>query len=358
MVGGALDFTMNLVQRTRAFMRDRGMRSFEPREGAAHVLKRWMPAEEAEARIREIDEVLKFVGENRRPSYEFWTAGINLQTIRSVVERRGGRAPMPLFDNIGHGQVHAMVKSFGQRHLLIFQYGAKAFTNLFSKALVSVWLRMTQELHGRPDLIDDDHVLAFMRTLDATTALQKMMHGYLFLGKPWGGASVSLPEGPQAEMAGKLEVAMDLFIVAHEYAHILYEHESNRRLSRHDKELAADQLGLSLMFGAFEGDREDFVLPFCGAYLIIGVQEMIMRTICKIIGQPFDTNNYPAAIERCVNLLAICERSGMLTQMMEQVAMGMGVVVMKLYSLIEPALIDEGKHRPLSNIWISRTDSQ
>lgn len=357
-IGGLLDFNMNLVERTIAFIRDEGMKSFEPRDGAADVLKQWMPAEEADARIREIDGVLKIIGEHKRPSFEFWTLGMNLQTIRSVAARSGDVTPMPLFDSIGHGQVHAMVKSFGEHQLLVFQSGTKAFTNLFSKAFVSIWLSMSRELHGKPDRIDDDYVLAFMRDLEATAALQRMMHAYLFLGRPWGGVTVFLPEGPQAEMAGKLEIAIDLFMIGHEYAHILHAHESDTTLSRRDKELAADKTGLLLMLEAFDRGREDFVIPFSGAYLIIVVQEMIMRTVHTIVSRPFDSYGYPRAIERCVNLLAICGRAGILTPTIEQVALGMGVMLTKLYSLIEPALIEEGKQRRLSNIWIPREDSE
>jgi len=154
-------------------------------------------------------------------------------------------------------------------------------------------------------------------------------------------------------IASKFETAMDRFIVSHEYAHILHRHEpGGEPRQRQNQEKEADRTGLLLMLESWTGDEEDYVIPFCAAHVVIAVQQMIMGTVYSVTGRVDAQRNYSTALERKVNLMAVCERTRRLTPMMEQTALGLLGTLEALYRIIEPSLLETAKiGRPLAHLW-------
>lgn len=334
-----------------------GINDFDPRGGATRLLSEVLQPEEIPSSLAEIDSVLKAIPDKaKRWSCEFWLLAANLQVIRYIAKSHFDETPLPLFDSLAVGHVHAATKTVGGNHLLIFQSGTKVFTNLFTKALVGIWTQFPLILRALDDL-REDQIIGALSGIDAIGELTKIIHGYLFLGFPGAGAHIQLDEGLRT-WAGSVERGIDRFLVAHEYAHILLRHRSQDldRAQRREQEIQADSYAIVFMLESMRGKDETYSMPYLGAHLIIWLQEMIMRTVYSIKKREFNRESlqgYPSAYERCINLMATCERKGILNQLMEQNAMAIPPILGTLYRLIiEPSLLETASRgRQLASIW-------
>lgn len=316
---------------------------------ALAVLQQSVPPDIAKSLVAEIAGMLRNLPpRDDRSLYDFWVLALNLQIIRHIARNYYPKTPLPWLDTLGIGHVNASVKAFGGEYVLVFQSGTKAFTNLVSKVLIGVWKEFSRIVHGHPELTAPDHIRKVLQDIDATQAFGTLLHAYLFLGHPVAGTLVLLDER-SANVASHLETAMDRFIVGHEYAHVLRGHHPGDE-HQYENELEADSIGLALMLESMQ--EWDNVISFCGAYLIVVLHDIIMRAVSKIQGYKYSPSTYPSGYHRCVNLLATCERKGLLTVPMEQIAIAEGYKVGELYNIIEPGLLKEAsKPRRLASIW-------
>jgi hypothetical protein len=288
-----------------------------------------------------------------RAAYEYWLLGVHLQIIRYVASKLFDHCPIPLFDTLRVGHVNALIRRFDDEVVLVFQSGTKAFTNLFCKTFVRIWLETAQIVHDRNmKAITHDQEREILSGNAAVEQLRQIFHSYLFLGDPIAGMFVD-PQDRINQIASEFETAMDRFIIAHEYAHILLGHLPRDNFKdRQAQELEADGNGILLLLASWTNEGSDLVLPFCAAQITLAVQHLIMSTIYAIKNQTEALKNYPSIVERQNNLVSACRQVGILSPQMQSTAEGLVDTLKILYALIEPTLLVVARNgRPLASIW-------
>jgi len=260
--------------------------------------------------------------------------------------------PLPIFDIVDLRHFNAFVQRFEQEYVLVFQIGTRGLANLFAKTFVKIWMDICNKCRELGiQSISPTSLLDLLKTMETVKILKTVFYAYLFLGDPHAGEAVSLNH--QYRMAAWLiELGMNRFIIAHEYAHIVNQHDGSRE-KRYDQEVEADRSAILLMLESAAAVTNDPVLPFCGAHIAVAVQQKIAQTVSCILDQPFTLNGYPSAFARTANIMGACERCGWLTSTMESMALEMLSFVDSIYSLIEPDLLDTAKRgRPLAKLWL------
>jgi hypothetical protein len=127
---------------------------------------------------------------------------------------------------------------------------------------------------------------------EITRRFREVVLAYLIKGRP-SAAPAYLPEEPYGTLAAILRQSMELFIMAHEYAHIISGHLSESKTAPIDvggqhgdevirswqQELEADAQGLELMVRAMQKRNHDLALSYWGADLFFSCIEVVEQGI-------------------------------------------------------------------------------
>lgn len=205
-----------------------------------------------------------------------------------------------IVDSIPSSEVNASVRKFREplQYVVLARWGLGTFLNVAAKALAEAWSLLEPSLVAQGPAVVD-------RTLASSKAarfLRRIMLCYYF----WGESSFALhdsidclPEAaldtssivnftssaeayplpePVAALAYTLESGMRLFVMGHEYGHILLGHDPKAgRQESWRQEYEADRKGLELMFEAmtFQLRLTDLVLAFSSAALFLALTDKL-----------------------------------------------------------------------------------
>ena len=348
-ISSSLTAGADILGRARR-LKQQGVPSHDPAAMTEAVLREVMTADAASRAVKEIHEQIHRLPPNpEHAGFAYWVTALNLQLLRHTAGKFYDETPLPWIDIIDLGHVNACVTRLDGEYILLFQSGAKAFTNLISKAFIAVQAELGMATGGRPELLAAGSLGEVLSGLKATQTFESIIHAYLFQGHPVGGEIAWLGER-EAGVASIIERSMDRFVIGHEYAHVLERHQPGN--IDHEMELKADGVGLLLMLDTMRPEWPDLVMPFTAAHLIVAMQECITTAVYKIVGRPVPLHAHPRAWHRSVNLMATCERRGALTSVMEQCAVGFVQSFLQLWAVCEPHLLNEARGRALAPIWI------
>jgi hypothetical protein len=207
--------------------------------------------------------------------------------------------PRPLLGTLPTGQVNAMTVLVPgtSEHLVIFESQLFLFALLFSKAVVRAlpferdgdgWVRFSAEqAQVRSNIEQDREVL--QRFLEVLLA-------YVVHGAP-AAAPQYFPPEPYQSFAAILRDSMELFVLGHEYGHIIEGHlgmttksaallgdqEVDRVTYSWQQELEADKWGLQLMIPAMQRSRQvDLGLSFWGADFFFSSVDVVRKAIAVL----------------------------------------------------------------------------
>jgi hypothetical protein len=172
-------------------------------------------------------------------------------------------------------------------YIILFEHGLFGFANLLSKTVaLAMPFKGTEDGRlafdlGRSEISKE----AVMRFGDVLLA-------YLFLGTPHR-AQPYLPDASVSMLGGILRNSMELFVMGHEYGHIISGHFGNALPSsavlagidvseivrNWRQEHEADAVGVSLMMAAMQKSGMDLAMSFWGADFFFSFIEIIERTI-------------------------------------------------------------------------------
>lgn len=345
-------WTMQLMEHAeRLSATERSLPEWElARRYAAATLRAEFPDSDTDALVNEMAAMLSALPENpQRTPFEFWVYAMHLLAIRETASAHVQNPPLPWFDTLGVGHLNASISSFDDDLLILVRSGTKGFTNLLAKAILGFMRRANEHLMAlRPGDQDEDPI-PMLRELEEAKACVSVFKAYLFLGLPHSGNLVKLNEG-EAMMAARLEVGMDTFVVAHEYAHALHQHHLSD-LTVYEREIEADRTGIMLVIEAALDRGGDGVLEMCGAHAIVILQQIVTMLLREIAGDPTVGADYPNSTARCVNMFGACERRGMLSMQMEQVAQSYWSILGVLRDIIVPEVLEEARTRPIAPLW-------
>jgi hypothetical protein len=191
------------------------------------------------------------------------------------------------------GRVNAMAIKVpsSDDFVVLFESELFTFANLLSKVVAKAMpftgvekgmLRFSTDL-DRP--LDSDVLRRF----------QEVLFAYLLHGRP-SAAPPYIIDGPYIGLAGYLRHSMELFVLGHEYGHIIGKHfstdqktsfflggaEVNEIVYNWQQELEADALGTQLMLKAMLKRGMDLSLSFWGADFFFSCIEIVERGISII----------------------------------------------------------------------------
>ena len=176
----------------------------------------------------------------------------------------------------GSVNAHAVKLEKSGKQLIVFDSQIFFFCNLFSKAIASAL--PVEYAEERYQFSCDPEVVFQHLSTDATGVRQ--LGALLKAGFEEGPSSAPawIPAKPYVAMAGMLRESMELFLVAHEYGHILHDHLGTSRMlnavsgfaddRKHIKEYEADAIGWLLSFTAMRRKGYDIGTSYIGAALL------------------------------------------------------------------------------------------
>ena len=201
----------------------------------------------------------------------------------------------PLFGTLPAGGLNATSYGFSNsERLIIFESELLQFCNLISK-IVAKSIPFVKE--------NDQIVFQFEEQIirdkieeedEIFERFKDLIIGFLLTGRATS-ASQYILEAPFNNISDHLRLSMEVFIMGHEYAHILLRHLDSAETSKQvldsedvfnisyswQQEFDADGLGLPLMITALhEQGRQYLDLSYCGADLFFSSYEIIERAKC------------------------------------------------------------------------------
>jgi hypothetical protein len=241
-------------------------------------------AEQSIARSeRYLDLLMDSAPTDTRTPMEYWVWAKNQGSIDFAAASLGRSVPpllvvdtMRIVDwNAWAGQIEN-----SDEYLIILQTGLRDFTNIICKPLARIVVRLGEKLRQLAG--ETEATRKFLHRhlgpdADALDDLTRVFSSYLF-----GGNVLSAPIGydktPELRMiSGALETAANLFVLGHEYGHVLQGHLfPSGRDDNWEMEFSADQIALELMLESHERYRP--VIPsFCGAAVLMTAWDVLYR---------------------------------------------------------------------------------
>ncbi|MHB8602761.1 MAG: M48 family metalloprotease [Nitrosotalea sp.] len=203
----------------------------------------------------------------------------------------------PIFGTLPMGQINAT--SYGgfenNEYLITFEWELFQFCNLLSK-IVAYAMPFRRESDGIIFLTDEKTVQQRIQNEPMLTKrFRELIVAYLTKGRVTAAPQYNI-DSPYDKFTAILRHSMELFIMGHEYAHILLGHLENQDTKKKhltpqdvynilfswDQELEADSLGLPLMLSAMTSEKthNHLALHYCGAELFFSGYEILERSKC------------------------------------------------------------------------------
>ncbi|MCO7513808.1 hypothetical protein NJF44_09110 [Pseudomonas guariconensis] len=269
--------------------------------------------------------------------------------------------PAPLFGTLPTGRVNGMaLKAPGLDHVIILiEDGLFGFANLAAKA-VSRTFPFKGDSEGRlmfsVDPADWQQELAARPELPEK--FLEVLLAYIVGGHPHLATSY-LPEPNYDGIASALRDALELFVLGHEYGHLVSGHlngdETKRAViagedideitTNWNEEFEADVRGLEFMLAVMGKRGFDLSLSFWGAEFFFGCIEIVERAVSVIrTGEadiPLSTTHPPTEMRRQM-LHLVLERSVPEESVIGplQLAGRVSSVLEQLWRFCEPVLLD------------------
>lgn len=221
-------------------------------------------------------------------------------SIEKAAARVGREVPFrPLFGTLASGRVNAMAVLVPgqQEYLIFFESGLFGFANLLCKAVSQLFsfegtegenLRFSTDAAKIRETIAKDPMLG-LRYFEAITA-------YVMQGDPHR-APPYAPVGSAALIGSIMRSSMELFVLGHEYGHVLSGHfDRGRRraaalplgtqqeevVQNWREEIEADSVGLELMLSAMQLRGIDPTLSYCGADFFFCCIDAVERAVLTL----------------------------------------------------------------------------
>jgi hypothetical protein len=213
------------------------------------------------------------------------------------VEKPTSDWPTPTFGTLETGQVNAMtiaVPGAGD-HVIVFEEQLFIFALLMSKAVAQAVPYREEDGQYRFAVGDDDIIAEMTRNSAAQHRFNQALLAYAVSGRTTDAPQYVLEDVVQMRLTAWLLDAMELFVVGHEYGHVLLGHltETNaqRRMLPADvpvdeieyswlQEHAADRIGMMLSIKAMgEKHGVDLSIGACGAALFLGSMDVMDRAV-------------------------------------------------------------------------------
>jgi hypothetical protein len=262
------------------------------------------PLPDASSKLRDVlTEKWEAAAAERPSRFEDISTYIILSDLAKRIEEtatEGGiQLPLrPIFGTLALGQFNAMaIRVPGTSdHIIAFQAGVFGFINLLSKAVAASFpleegddaIRFSTDPEDVDDLLD--------RNPEPVSRFQQFVDAYVLDGDPHE-AEQYLLTGAPTELASLLLDSAELFVMGHEYAHIINGHLAEDALLHHaplgtdvevvpralEQEFEADTLGLELSIATMMRTRQvDVSLSFFGVYLIFSAMEVVDRAVSML----------------------------------------------------------------------------
>jgi hypothetical protein len=278
----------------------------------------------------------------------------------------------PLIGTLPTGQVNAMAVAVPgtNDYLVLFETELFNFVLLISKVVARALPLQFDEKENYKFSTDMQDIQACIeQTPEILRHFQELVHAYLFLGQP-GKAPPYILEGPYSYLSWTMMHSLELFVMGHEYGHIIAGHVNEKRMfsdlldieveeivRNWKDELEADRMGLQLMLQAMQRDRLDLSLSFWGVELFFSCEEILDRGRSIILtGAPDrqEIGSHPPPELRREQLRRTLTAS--VPQLAAQGPLQLGQVVMQVIELLwqktEPYFYQARKEKKeLARIW-------
>jgi Zn-dependent protease with chaperone function len=222
------------------------------------------------------------------------------QQIEEAAKELSMTIPIPpLVGTLPTGQVNAMaipVPSSGE-YLVVFESELFNFALLLSKAvIVALPLVTGEDGHLELSTNNADVEKHIAENPEAVDRFREVLFAYLFEGRP-GAAPPYIPDPPYSDLASYLRDSLELFVMGHEYGHIIAGHVSAKQLTSTtiggvrideyrrswEEELVADSIGAALLLPAMTKRVQDLSLCYWGADFFFSCDEIIKRSLSIVI---------------------------------------------------------------------------
>ncbi|KQX55792.1 MULTISPECIES: hypothetical protein [unclassified Streptomyces] len=231
-----------------------------------------------------------------------------------------GSFPRPVLGMMATGEINALtlLAPGSQTHLVVFEDELLNFANLFSKAVALAMPYEDAEDGGIAFSVDIDRVRSHVReSPEAVRRFREVVLGYLLEGRPSAAPQYFPPEAV-ATMGGILRDGMELFVLGHEYGHVMAEHVADRQSPRRllgteegevtevgwkwEQEVVADLLGWNLCLEAMYRNH-GAALAHAGVELFFSACEVLDRAVPLLVTgtnapRPQSPTHPPAELRR------------------------------------------------------------
>jgi hypothetical protein len=218
------------------------------------------------------------------------------EQVRRTANSMGIRIPSePLLASFASGRVNALtIHVQGARHpLVVFEDEMFTFANLFTKALAQTLVFAGEDEGALQFSLDREAIAEQIRSRpEIAQRFWEALTAYVVDGRPSAAPQYYL-WGPPSMMAERLREGLELFVIAHEFGHVIRNHssamlETMRLLDEEDietirwnwqQEHSADGIGMTLAVGAFRERYSDLALGFAGTDLFFSLQKLLDRAL-------------------------------------------------------------------------------
>lgn len=277
----------------------------------------------------------------------------------------------PLLGTLPTGQVNAMTVLVPgtEEHIVLFEREMLLFAHLSAKAIAEA-VPVIRHDDGSTEFSYDDGLMR--QTLAENPVVIRRFHevteAYLLTGRP-GNAPQYFQEKPHSDLSTALRGGMELFVLGHEYGHIMREHLGRRQpiglvndagateISYDwQQEFEADLVGGELMIAAQRLSGYDVTMSYLGADFYFTMMDVLKRGLGLLrYGDEDRTTHttHPPSSDRRDRLRAMMLRSA--PPEIGEPAMERGIRVQYLVELlwdqVRPVLYDAHRSgaRPLAN---------
>ncbi|MFF7777235.1 hypothetical protein ACFZCG_22755 [Streptomyces tanashiensis] len=206
----------------------------------------------------------------------------------------------PVLGMLATGEINAvtLLAPDSQAHLVVFENELFNFANLFSKAVALAMPYEGSAAEGVTFSTDIDRVRRHLRdSPEAVHRFRDVVLAYLLHGRP-SRARPYIPSQIVRGMGSILRDGMELFVLGHEYGHVMEEHVADRRTPRRmlgtgdadvtevawmwEQEGVADLIGWDLCLMAM-GDGLGPSLPHAGVELFFSAGEVLERAVLLLM---------------------------------------------------------------------------
>ena len=232
------------------------------------------------------EEAINSCPTNLENPYGHWLLRKAVQELEAVLPEIGWELPpQPVAATFATGEVNAFASGVPgiQESLVVVEDGLFHFVNLMSKAVASV-IPLTNHENDISSFSvrAEDCAEALRQRPDALERFFEVMVAYLVVGSP-SAARPYLLDRPAMVLAHSIWSGMLLFVVGHEYGHVIHGHFGPEHLEREKAckdevdliklnflyEFQADAVGLELTLRAMFRRGYDLALSFTGADFLL-----------------------------------------------------------------------------------------